>query len=199
MPSISNISLQSHIYNQGASGGGTSSVNSYQNNSLNAFGDSITISGTRGSTFISPFTLKINTIIFYNQNAAGTHVPVQISLYQTADPLVNGPTFTKLGQTGDIACVTNGFKAATGLSVQIYQGYYYYMCFSKSGSGGGSTTPTLSGRATGANYVASNMSASDLSTATPATFTMDINANTIAGWTAGTANASSTWFMFFAS
>ena len=157
----------------------------------NPFADTITVSGTRLTSFLSSFTGKISKIYIINRNAAGTHFPVQISVYQNPTPEANASTWTKLAQTGDIAMTTDGLKVASGLSISIVQGYQYYIGISRNGAGGGTTSPTLHGRNGGYNNVFSSIDSSDLSAATPATFTTNITANTVAGWTAGTATSAS--------
>lgn len=171
-----------------------SSVNYLESFGESNFDGSATISGTVGTFVIAPFTKTINTVFFFNRNSAGTHYPIQISIYETSTPTSNTPTFTKLAQSGNIACTSDGIKSLTGATVPIVQNYGYYFEFSRASSGG-TTTPLLLAQPNGFNRVLGNMSSSDLASATPASFSINVSANTVGTWTAGTSVATCPWFL----
>jgi hypothetical protein len=175
-----------------------STANYIESYGLSNFDGSVTVSGTAGTFAISPFTKNITSLYFFNRNSAGTHYPIQVAIWQTTTPSSNTPTFTKLAQSGDIACTTDGIKSLSGVSVPIVQGYGYYFTFSRA-SGGGSTTPLVCAQANGFNRVLGNFAASDLANATPANFAINVSANTIGTWTGGTSSAGCPWFIAFCS
>lgn len=181
------------IYKSSGSVGPTTTPNAYEDYSYNPFSDNITISGTQLTSFISPFTKTISKVYFFSRSSAGTHYPVQIVLYENPNPENNAPTWTKKGQSADIAMTTDGLKILSSVGLGVVQGYQYFLGVCKNGSGGGSTTPLVLGRLSGFNNVFSSIASSDLAAATPATFTTNVSSNTVAGWTAGT-SSSGTWY-----
>lgn len=167
--------------------------NYYQNNAYTMYDNVITVSGSVFASFLSPVTTTLNEIYFINRNAAGTHYPVQASLYRNPTPTVDSSTWTKIGQSGNVAMTTNGLKIITGINLPIVQGYQYSIGIHRASSGG-STTPQIIGRTAGYNNVFANLSGSDLANATPASYTTVVSTNTVAGLTAGTSVSASFWF-----
>lgn len=176
----------------------SATANYIESYGLSNFDGTVTVSGTAGTFAISPFSKTITSLFFFNRNSAGTHYPIQVSIYETSTPSSNTPTFTKLAQSGNVACTSDGIKSITGISVPIVQGYGYYFCFSRASSGG-STTPLICAQANGFNRVLGNFAATDLASATPASFSINVSANTIATWTGGTSSAGCPWFIAFCS
>lgn len=170
--------------------------NYYQNIGLSQLNDNLSIGGSRLCSWISPVTATIDKILIFNRNSAGTHYPIQLSLYETPDPSLNALTYTKKGQSGDITMTTDGVKILTNANLPVVQGYGYFVGAHRKNTGG-TTTPLMVGRSSGFNNVFGNISGSDLSNATPASFTTTISSNTVAGWTGGTATADSIWFLLF--
>lgn len=162
----------------------------------NPFSDAITISGMVGSLIISPFTKSISQVWFYVRGSVGTNYPVQVALYETATPLSNTPTYTKLAQSGDIATTSAGFKSLTGLNIPIVQGYGYFITICRSASGG-TTTPTLQGRNSSFNAVSGNIAATNFADTTPANFSTNVSANTVGTWVGGTSSGGATWVALF--
>lgn len=179
-----------------APGGGVEPVdvvNYYQNNTYNLYADNITINGSLFNSFIAPFSKTLDTVYFFNRSAAGTHYPVQISLYNNPDPELDSVTWTKQGQSGNISMTTNGLKVLSGVNLPVIQGQQYNLGIHRAASGG-TTTPLVLGRTSAFNNVFANVSGSNFADTTPASFTTVLSANTVAGLTAGGSISNTYWF-----
>lgn len=171
--------------------GPTNLVNYYQTHPLGVFGNSINVAGIIGTAFLMPFSGTLDTVTFFAQNAAGTHYPVNVCIFETNTPFAGSQTYTKIYQSGNVSMTTSGYKQASSIATAMVQGRGYFVVIIRAASGG-TTTPIIVGRTGGFNRVSGNIASADVGTA-PASFTTDIAANTVSGLTTGTPSSDSLW------
>ena len=150
------------------------------------------LAGMVGSQFIAQYTGNTFDFTFFNMLSNGGNYPCSICLYETANPLADTQVYSKIYQSGAKSMITAGYINDVA-SIPMVAGRGYF-CMLERASAGGTITPQCLTLQPANNNAGSNINSTDQGAVAPASFTITISTNTVAGLTAGTAHGICTWF-----